>query len=108
MVLKACNSFEVLFIDQYTANILVYIAVSIQYERFDTVMVFMVFFPMCLLPCVWQNTLLVLNLSMSTANMLSRVFLKINASWCHQDGKGKNVFSLRDGKEKLRKLLPYY
>ena len=52
MVLKERKFFEVLFIDQYTAKILVYIAVSIQYERFDTVMVFMVFFPMCLLPTV--------------------------------------------------------
>ena len=44
MVLKARNFFEVLFIDQYPTNILVYIAVSIQYERFDMVMVCMVFF----------------------------------------------------------------
>lgn len=52
MVLKAHNFFEVLFTDQYTANILVYIAVSNQYERFDMVMVCMVFFAMCLLPTV--------------------------------------------------------
>lgn len=82
MALKVRNFFEVHFIDQYTANILVYIAVSIKYERFDMVMVCMVFFPMCLLPTVWQNALLMLNLSTWTANILSRVFLKCKVSEC--------------------------